>query len=385
MSHIDPVDLEQLFKLSVDLLCVFGLEGEILAVNAACVSALGYTEAELVGRSVFSLVHPDDVEKTLAQVKSTAGGSTTVLLEIREVTAAGEVRWFQWSARADPKHGRIYASGRDVTNQRGDRERLQRYADLLERTQRELREALEELTRVAGIDQLTGLMNRRAFEARATDELSRGPRSQRPLGLVMLDIDHFKTINDSHGHPMGDVVLREVARRLEAARRQYRRRRPLGRRRVHRPLARQSPGRGPCSRRALRGGCRRKADSSGRCGRGREDIGRGRLERRAGGGQLHGDRRDGQSRPLAREAERPGSDRARRGVESSCGSEGPPLSQPPRPTICPSTTQLRTRPVRAAQAATLAGRLPSKTRCGDVVVCPAGERVHEPGSVSGGS
>ncbi len=221
MSHIDPVDLEQLFKLSVDLLCVFGLEGEILAVNAACVSALGYTEAELVGRSVFSLVHPDDVEKTLAQVKSTAGGSTTVLLEIREVTAAGEVRWFQWSARADPKHGRIYASGRDVTNQRGDRERLQRYADLLERTQRELREALEELTRVAGIDQLTGLMNRRAFEARATDELSRGPRSQRPLGLVMLDIDHFKTINDSHGHPMGDVVLREVARRLEAARRQY--------------------------------------------------------------------------------------------------------------------------------------------------------------------
>ena len=185
------------------------------------VSAFGYTEAELVGRSFLSLVHPDDVEKTLAQVKSTAGGSTTILLETRAVTAAGEVRWFQWSARADPEHGRIYASGRDVTNQRGDRERLQRYADLLERTQRELREALEELTRVASTDQLTGLWNRPTFEVRAVDELSRSARHHVPVSLVLLDIDRFKEINDVQGHPMGDIVLREVARRIDTARRQY--------------------------------------------------------------------------------------------------------------------------------------------------------------------
>jgi len=220
-AKVDPSDLEYLFSLSVDLLCVSNLEGEILAVNPSYLSSFGYTEAELIGRSFLTLVHPDDLETTLAQVKDTANGSTTVLLEVRGVTASGEVRWFQWSARADPQRGRIYASGRDVTNQRGDRERLQRYADLLERTQRELKEALEELTRVADTDQLTGLMNRRAFEARAGDELSRSSRFRRPVSLVMFDIDYFKAVNDEHGHPMGDVVLREVARRIETGRRQY--------------------------------------------------------------------------------------------------------------------------------------------------------------------
>ena len=221
MPGIDSSDLVHLFDLSVDLLCVASLKGELLAVNPAYVSALGYTEAELIGRSFLSFIHPDDIDAVLAELKGNAQGSTTVLLENRSITAAGEIRWFQWSARADLNTGRIYASGRDITNQRGDRERLQRYADLLERTQRELKEALEELTRVASTDQLTGLMNRRAFEARAADELSRAGRLREPVSVLMFDIDRFKAINDAHGHPMGDVVLREVARRLEAARRQY--------------------------------------------------------------------------------------------------------------------------------------------------------------------
>lgn len=221
MANINPVDLQSVFSLSVDPLCVSTLTGEILAVNPAYLSSFGYTEAELIGRSFLSVVHPDDLPATLAQVKDTALGSTTVLLENRCTTASGEVRWFQWSARADPARDRVYASGRDVTNQRGDRDRLQRYADLLERTQRELKDALEELTRVANTDQLTGLMNRRAFEARVVDELTRSARVPREMTLVMLDIDHFKAINDAHGHPMGDVVLREVARRIETGCRQH--------------------------------------------------------------------------------------------------------------------------------------------------------------------
>jgi diguanylate cyclase (GGDEF)-like protein/PAS domain S-box-containing protein len=221
MANINAVDLESLFRMSVDLLCVSTLKGEILAVNPAYLSSFGYTETELVGRSFLSLVHPDDVPATLAVAKGTGQGSTLVLFENRCTTASGEVRWFQWSARSDPSRDRTYASGRDVTNQRGDRERLQRYADLLERTQRELKDALEELTRVANTDQLTGLMNRRAFEAKVADELSRSARAPRDVTLLMLDIDHFKAVNDTHGHPMGDVVLREVARRIETGRRQH--------------------------------------------------------------------------------------------------------------------------------------------------------------------
>lgn len=60
-------------------------------------------------------------------------------------------------------------------------------------------------------DPLTGLCNRREFDRRLRDELLRCKRYRHPLSLLMLDLDHFKAINDGHGHPVGDKVLREVA------------------------------------------------------------------------------------------------------------------------------------------------------------------------------
>jgi two-component system, cell cycle response regulator len=63
-------------------------------------------------------------------------------------------------------------------------------------------------------DGLTGLYNRRAFDERLRAELAFANRHSKPLALLIADIDHFKRINDEHGHPFGDQVLREVARRL---------------------------------------------------------------------------------------------------------------------------------------------------------------------------
>jgi diguanylate cyclase (GGDEF)-like protein len=65
-----------------------------------------------------------------------------------------------------------------------------------------------DLARVSRADPLTGCLNRRGFEERFEAELSRASRSGRPLGLVMLDLDHFKEINDTRGHAAGDAVLR---------------------------------------------------------------------------------------------------------------------------------------------------------------------------------
>lgn len=79
-----------------------------------------------------------------------------------------------------------------------------------------LAETLEALRRLATRDQLTGLLNRREFERIMGEERERALRFGYPLALAMVDIDHFKSINDTYGHPAGDAVLREVARRLGA-------------------------------------------------------------------------------------------------------------------------------------------------------------------------
>jgi two-component system, cell cycle response regulator len=70
---------------------------------------------------------------------------------------------------------------------------------------------LEDVRRMAETDPLTGLANRRVFQAALERELSRAARTGRQVSLVMLDVDHFKQYNDEHGHPAGDRLLRAVA------------------------------------------------------------------------------------------------------------------------------------------------------------------------------
>jgi diguanylate cyclase (GGDEF)-like protein len=72
----------------------------------------------------------------------------------------------------------------------------------------------EEIYRMTIIDGLTGAHNKRYFIEFLEREIARCQRYQRPLSLLMFDIDHFKKINDSHGHLTGDYVLKELARRL---------------------------------------------------------------------------------------------------------------------------------------------------------------------------
>jgi len=71
-----------------------------------------------------------------------------------------------------------------------------------------------ELRRIAGKDQLTGALTRRGFIERVSQEIERYSRYGRPASLAMIDIDHFKSINDTYGHATGDAVLREVGRIL---------------------------------------------------------------------------------------------------------------------------------------------------------------------------
>jgi diguanylate cyclase (GGDEF)-like protein/PAS domain S-box-containing protein len=72
----------------------------------------------------------------------------------------------------------------------------------------------QQLSSLARVDPLTALPNRRAFDERLAEAVARCRRSERPMALMYLDVDHFKQVNDSAGHGAGDVVLKEFARRL---------------------------------------------------------------------------------------------------------------------------------------------------------------------------
>ncbi|MGC4075924.1 MAG: diguanylate cyclase [Rubrivivax sp.] len=113
-------------------------------------------------------------------------------------------------------------SVRAMTESLLDREaRLEQVNAQLEQTvddrTRQLSAANTELARLASQDALTGLANRRAFEQRAADEEARARRTGRGIGLLMLDVDLFKSVNDRFGHSVGDRVLQEISRLLEAS------------------------------------------------------------------------------------------------------------------------------------------------------------------------
>src|SRR5271167_1974427 len=87
--------------------------------------------------------------------------------------------------------------------------------------QRELVAAREELREQATKDFLTRIWNRSSILDILQRELARGTREKRPVGVVLADLDHFKLVNDTHGHFAGDAVLREFARRMQSVTRPY--------------------------------------------------------------------------------------------------------------------------------------------------------------------
>ena len=81
----------------------------------------------------------------------------------------------------------------------------------LQKAHRDLKAANAELTRLATTDFLTGVWNRRRFMELGEAEVARVRRSGRSFGMAMMDVDHFKSVNDTHGHDAGDNVLRALA------------------------------------------------------------------------------------------------------------------------------------------------------------------------------
>jgi PAS domain S-box-containing protein len=111
--HVDDI-----FDLSLDLLCVAGLDGYFKRVNPAFKDTLGYETSELLSRPLLDFVHPDDRAATAEMVASLSDGRPVSGFENRYLRVDGAVRWLQWNTRALPDTGLMYAAARDVTENR---------------------------------------------------------------------------------------------------------------------------------------------------------------------------------------------------------------------------------------------------------------------------
>jgi PAS domain S-box-containing protein len=110
-------ELEGIFNLSLDLLCIAGKDGYFKRVNPAFERTLGYSAEELLSRPVVDFVYPDDRALTAEVYDSAVRGEIT-RFENRYIGRDGAVRWLQWNSRAVTQEGLVYAAARDVTDSR---------------------------------------------------------------------------------------------------------------------------------------------------------------------------------------------------------------------------------------------------------------------------
>jgi PAS domain S-box-containing protein len=150
-------ELARFFAQSLDLLCIAGFDGHFKRLNPAWMATLGWTLEELEGRPFIDFVHPDDRDATLEEFKKLAGGASTILFENRYRHKDGSFRWLRWNARPGPGRKEIYATARDVTDQRRlEREVLEAVDRERERLGRDLHDGL--CQNLAGIAALSSTL-----------------------------------------------------------------------------------------------------------------------------------------------------------------------------------------------------------------------------------
>lgn len=182
-------DRQRIFEVSLDMLCVFGFDGYFKELNPAWSRTLGWSVEELKEKSWLDIAIPEDRNNSSDISERLLHGESIIGFENRCLCKDGSFKWLAWSSYPDLQQQQVFSTVRDITN----RKRME-----------------AELLQLATTDPLTGASNRRHFIEQATIELQRSRRYGSQMAILMLDIDHFKMINDNHGHSVGDEVLKRI-------------------------------------------------------------------------------------------------------------------------------------------------------------------------------
>lgn len=170
----------------------------IINVNKRICEMLGYIKEDMIGTEITSYIKLSDKNKTRERIKK----GFKEEYEIDIIKKSGELFTVEVKGRKMIQNGsklRI-TSVRDISN------------EIIAKKERE--KYIKDLQKIASTDYLTGLLNRKEFFIRADNEFERAKRYKNVFCLAKLDIDDFKKVNDTYGHPSGDMVLKEFSDKI---------------------------------------------------------------------------------------------------------------------------------------------------------------------------
>jgi diguanylate cyclase (GGDEF)-like protein/PAS domain S-box-containing protein len=191
---------------SRDVIIIADFDGHKSFVSAAGTCWGGWSSEEILNLHSLALVHPDDRPALAETVRELRSSKDDALAECRVRTRDGNYVWVETSLRTirDP----VTRVPTGILN--NVREITQRKL-----AEQQLAEAYHAVEALAITDALTGLANRRRFDQCLTNEWRRGMRERKPLSLLLIDADVFKSYNDAYGHLRGDNCLKQIAEAIQ--------------------------------------------------------------------------------------------------------------------------------------------------------------------------
>ena len=183
-------------------------------LNPAWEALSGFAISQSLGRSWLECVDGVDRAQLADRVRPVLAGEAKAMRRVVRFNTAGGPRWMELFVQClrDPDGMIMGATGtlRDID----DRKRLEEHVMT---AKRRAEQRAREATLLASTDELTGIANRRAFMRQLDREIAGAAEFGWPLAVAMFDVDHFKLVNDRHGHAVGDRVLQQIAQRAGSA------------------------------------------------------------------------------------------------------------------------------------------------------------------------